>query len=332
MAGTWAEVALVLFVGMGPVKVLVYYLGAIRHASPALGRRVALRAVAIGDDHRARPPRRRLAADAACSISRAGRSSSPAGSSCSPTGSRPCSIRPRSASGDVAADRGRADARGALPDGRPAHPEPGRASRRPSIFSAEAATVGGLGYLVVLVGIVLAIAVLDLVVLWLVRPAGARDLRRRGSSCSSRCSGSCSRPSRSSSSSSGSASSGSSTCRPALTRAAATAAALALEPGRRVVRRLALVEVRSLLARRAGRDRHAPAVAGGLGRARPVRLAEQRVERRDVGLDRGRDDVRAARLAACTRRSPARPPMSGGAIRTVTAPIVSVPSPSAWMS
>ena len=35
-----------MFVGMGPVKVLVYYLGATRHASPALGRRIALRAVA----------------------------------------------------------------------------------------------------------------------------------------------------------------------------------------------------------------------------------------------------------------------------------------------
>ena len=30
--------------------------------------------------------------------------------------------------------------------------------------------------------------------------------------------------------------------------------------------------------------------------------------------------------------APRSPPMSGGAIRTLTAPIVSVPSPSAWMS
>ena len=29
---------------------------------------------------------------------------------------------------------------------------------------------------------------------------------------------------------------------------------------------------------------------------------------------------------------PRSPPTSGGAIRTVTTPIVSVPSPSAWMS
>jgi multiple antibiotic resistance protein len=43
---TIAEVALVMFVGMGPVKVLVYYLTAIHDATPALARRVALRAVA----------------------------------------------------------------------------------------------------------------------------------------------------------------------------------------------------------------------------------------------------------------------------------------------
>jgi multiple antibiotic resistance protein len=43
--GTWAEIALVMFVGMGPIKVLVYYLDAIRDAPPALARRVAFRAV-----------------------------------------------------------------------------------------------------------------------------------------------------------------------------------------------------------------------------------------------------------------------------------------------
>ena len=46
MTATVAEVALVLFVGMGPIKVLVYYLTAIHDASPAVGRRVAFRAVA----------------------------------------------------------------------------------------------------------------------------------------------------------------------------------------------------------------------------------------------------------------------------------------------
>ena len=45
MPGTWAEIAIVMFVGMGPIKVLVYYLDAIHDASAALGRRVALRAV-----------------------------------------------------------------------------------------------------------------------------------------------------------------------------------------------------------------------------------------------------------------------------------------------
>jgi multiple antibiotic resistance protein len=42
---TIAEVALILFVGMGPVKVLVYYLASIHDATPAVGRRVAIRAV-----------------------------------------------------------------------------------------------------------------------------------------------------------------------------------------------------------------------------------------------------------------------------------------------
>jgi multiple antibiotic resistance protein len=40
------QVALILFIGMGPVKVIVYYLAAIRDATPAVGRRVAVRAVA----------------------------------------------------------------------------------------------------------------------------------------------------------------------------------------------------------------------------------------------------------------------------------------------
>jgi small neutral amino acid transporter SnatA (MarC family) len=42
---TGAEVALVMFVGMGPVKVLVHYLDSIHDATPAVARRVALRAV-----------------------------------------------------------------------------------------------------------------------------------------------------------------------------------------------------------------------------------------------------------------------------------------------
>jgi small neutral amino acid transporter SnatA (MarC family) len=40
------QIALILFIGMGPVKVFVYYLDAIHAASPALARRVAIRAVA----------------------------------------------------------------------------------------------------------------------------------------------------------------------------------------------------------------------------------------------------------------------------------------------
>ena len=45
MTPTIAEVALVMFVGMGPVKVLVYYLAAIHDAAPSVARRVAVRAV-----------------------------------------------------------------------------------------------------------------------------------------------------------------------------------------------------------------------------------------------------------------------------------------------
>jgi small neutral amino acid transporter SnatA (MarC family) len=45
MTPTLEEVALILFIGMGPIKVLVYYLDEIHAASPALGRRVAIRAV-----------------------------------------------------------------------------------------------------------------------------------------------------------------------------------------------------------------------------------------------------------------------------------------------
>lgn len=45
MTPTVAEVALVIFVGMGPIKVLVYYLTSIHDATPSVGRRVALRAV-----------------------------------------------------------------------------------------------------------------------------------------------------------------------------------------------------------------------------------------------------------------------------------------------
>lgn len=46
MTPTIAEVALVMFVGMGPVKVIVYYLAAIHDATPAVARQVAVRAVA----------------------------------------------------------------------------------------------------------------------------------------------------------------------------------------------------------------------------------------------------------------------------------------------
>jgi small neutral amino acid transporter SnatA (MarC family) len=44
---TIAEIALVLFIGMGPIKVLVFYLDGVRDATPALGREVAVRAVGV---------------------------------------------------------------------------------------------------------------------------------------------------------------------------------------------------------------------------------------------------------------------------------------------
>jgi multiple antibiotic resistance protein len=44
--GTIPEIALVIFIGMGPVKVLAFYLGATRDVDAVLGRRVAFRAVA----------------------------------------------------------------------------------------------------------------------------------------------------------------------------------------------------------------------------------------------------------------------------------------------
>ena len=87
MTPSFQEIVLILFVGMGPVKVIVYYLASIHDATPAVVRRVAILAVGtaaltalgllvIGALlfrllHFSRP-----------------HSWSPAASSCSPTGSR----------------------------------------------------------------------------------------------------------------------------------------------------------------------------------------------------------------------------------------------------
>jgi len=46
VTATAVEIALVLFIGMGPIKVLVYYLTSIHDADAALGRRIAVWAVA----------------------------------------------------------------------------------------------------------------------------------------------------------------------------------------------------------------------------------------------------------------------------------------------
>ena len=77
------------------------------------------------------------------------------------------------------------------------------------------------------------------------------------------------------------------------------------------MRHLGLVQIRPLLACGAGGDGHALAIAGGLGRAGPVRLAQQQVERRDVGLDGGRDDVWTAGLPRVFARAPLAPDVRG---------------------
>ena len=63
-----------------------------------------------------------------------------------------------------------------------------------------------------------------------------------------------------------------------------------------------------------------------LGRARPVLLGEQLVERLDVGLDRGRDDVPCSTCPVYWPRRPVALGRRGGAIRTVTRPSASGPS------
>src|SRR5262245_55080026 len=73
--------------------------------------------------------------------------------------------------------------------------------------------------------------------------------------------------------------------------------ALPFEPGRRVVLARALVDIGALLACGTGGHRYATLVAGRLGGALPVLLTEHQVERGDVGLDRGGDDVGPTRLA-----------------------------------
>jgi multiple antibiotic resistance protein len=163
------QIALVLFVGMGPVKVFVYYLASIHDATPAVGRRVAVRAVATAT------------LTALCLLV---------------TGallfrllhfSGPALVV---ASGIVLLAYGIEVILRAEPASH-GHPPPGEAElmrkavfpmgvplilnpagiAATTIFSAEAASLGELG---ILTAIVLGMAVLDLVVLVAARPIGAR--------------------------------------------------------------------------------------------------------------------------------------------------------------
>lgn len=171
MAGTWAEVALVMFVGMGPVKVLVYYLGATRHASPALGRQVALRAVAsativvlglllVGSILM------RLLHFSSGALIVAG------GIVLLTYGIQTVLDTSALDEGDIPPTEMDLMRAAIYPMGIPLILNPAGIAAA-IIFSAEA-TVVGLDYLAVLVGIVLGIAALDVIVLWLARPVGKR--------------------------------------------------------------------------------------------------------------------------------------------------------------
>jgi multiple antibiotic resistance protein len=169
VAGTWAEMALVMFVGMGPIKVLVYYLGATRHASPRLGRLVALRAVAaativcLGLVLAGSILMRLLHFSTGALVVAGGivllaygiqtvLDTSPINEADAPPTE---SLLKRLA---------------IYPMGIPLILNPAGIAAA-IIFSAEAVTVGDFG---VLVGVVFAIAVLDVVVLWAARPIGSR--------------------------------------------------------------------------------------------------------------------------------------------------------------
>jgi small neutral amino acid transporter SnatA (MarC family) len=169
VAGTWAELALVMFVGMGPVKVLVYYLGATRHASPALGRRVALRAVvaativALGLVLAGSILMRLLHFSTGALIVAGGIVLLAYGIQ-TVLDTAPLN------EADAPPTENLLNRLAIYPMGIPLILNPAGIAAA-IIFSAEAATVGDLG---VIVGVVLAIAVLDVVVLWAARPIGAR--------------------------------------------------------------------------------------------------------------------------------------------------------------
>jgi multiple antibiotic resistance protein len=172
VAGTWAEIALVMFVGMGPIKVLVYYLGAIRHVSPALGRAVAVRAVASATIVAlgllvAGSILMRLLHFSTGALIVAG------GIVLLAYGIQTVLDTTPIHEGDVPPTESLLMRMAIYPMGIPLILNPAGIAAA-IIFSAETSAFGEFGDFAVLVGVVLAIAVLDIVVLWLARPIGAR--------------------------------------------------------------------------------------------------------------------------------------------------------------
>lgn len=158
-----------MFVGMGPIKVLVYYLGATRHASPGLGRHVALRAVGAAVVVTlglliTGSILMRLLHFSTGSVIVAG------GIVLLAYGIQVVLDTSPLNEGDVQPTEDLLMRMAIYPMGIPLILNPAGVAAA-IIFSAEAATVGDLG---VLVGVVVAIAVLDVLVLWAARPIGAR--------------------------------------------------------------------------------------------------------------------------------------------------------------
>jgi multiple antibiotic resistance protein len=169
VAGTWAELALVMFVGMGPIKVLVYYLGATRQATPAVGRRIAVRAVAAATIVclgllLAGSVLMRLLHFSSGALIIAG------GMVLLAYGIQTVLDTTPINEADAPPTESLLERLAIYPMGIPLILNPAGIAAA-IIFSAEALTLGDLG---VLVGVVLAIAVLDIVVLWLARPIGSR--------------------------------------------------------------------------------------------------------------------------------------------------------------
>jgi small neutral amino acid transporter SnatA (MarC family) len=169
VAGTWAEIALVMFVGMGPIKVLVYYLGATRHATPAVGRRIALRAVATATIVGlglvlAGSVLMRLLHFSTGALIIAG------GIVLLAYGIQTVLDTTPINEADAPPTESLLERLAIYPMGIPLILNPAGIAAV-IIFSAEAASFGDLG---ALAGVILAIAVLDVVVLWLARPIGSR--------------------------------------------------------------------------------------------------------------------------------------------------------------